>query len=643
MRKVIFTILSVLLSVVATCQDIYFEIKRVDSSNLNPKIYNVKKLNGEPINEELKIYRKYSYETEYQPIATKTFSPLDNSFEDESISVCYNHHLDALGNNIYYYITNNDSTSFSDKKGDNFGDSNFPEWPKLTNLDIEDDNLVLHWKPSASDDIYYYELRRKNSSNTWDPITTYDNYTPTITIAENICGNIDNFPYTIFAYDSCGKSSKLGDLELDSTLQLYPPILESVKYNCNTLTFKWNKNRSLNGEITGCQIQYKLDETAQEIKEIKIPLSDIETTESDYQSYSLKVSEYQEEYPELSNNNSLYFRIRTTAKTTDKQYSSNTCWFGPITIGKIPVAPELFSIVSVKTNTDNSKNRITLNIIDKSTNPISGREYILTRDCGDNNDEKIWSKKDEEIFNILPTYTTTFPDENITNINNSINYKLSVVYKCNNNETLPLGETCFNSIFLKKIVNDTEIKLSWNSISAGSYDNITYNVVRTYNGEVHSEDVQNDTTYTDDLSFIEPNSFKTVKWQVKAINKGINNIDTIAVSNTIKHEISGELQMPNAFIPDSDIPINRFFGPMNNFDENDIKKYRLLIFNNTGTLIWSTEEYSSSNMEISRWNGKDFNGQPCVRGTYIYEVYVELDKSDKPLTARGTVTLIRKN
>ena len=124
--------------------------------------------------------------------------------------------------------------------------------------------------------------------------------------------------------------------------------------------------------------------------------------------------------------------------------------------------------------------------------------------------------------------------------------------------------------------------------------------------------------------------------------EAIYNGNTIAVSNTIKLDNSGELQMPNAFIPDSDIPINRFFGPMNNFDENDIKKYRLLIFNNTGTLIWSTEEYSSD-METSRWNGNDFRGQPCVRGTYIYEVYVELDNSDKPLTARGTVTLIRNN
>ncbi|MBR0122581.1 MAG: gliding motility-associated C-terminal domain-containing protein [Bacteroidales bacterium] len=633
MRKVIFTILSVLLSVVATSQDIDFELKPVDISNHNPKIYRVNKLN-----EELKIYRRYSNETEFQLIATKIFISDNDPFVDESISVCYGYDLDESDNNIYYYITNNDSTIFSREKGGNFGDSNHPEMPKLTYLDIDNNNLVLHWEPSNSDDIQYYELCRFNSSGNI-PIKRYYEYESPIIIAENICGNVDSIdsPYIILAYDFCGNPSKIGPDPMN-TKKLYPPFLESVEYdNCNTLTFKWSKNRSLNGEIKGCQIQYKLDETAQE-KDIDTILTDIDTTETGFRIYRLKVSEYQE----LSNNDSLYFRIRTTAKTTDEQYSSNTCWFGPITIGKIPVAPE-FSIVSVITNTDNSKNRITLNIIDKSTNPISGREYILTRDCGDNNDEKIWSKKDEEIFNILPTYTTTFPDENITNINNSINYKLSVVYKCNNNETLPLGETCFNSIFLKKIVNDTEIKLSWNSISAGSYDNITYNVVRTYNGEVHSEDVQNNTTYTDDLSFIEPNSFKTVKWQVKAINKGINNIDTIAVSNTITHEISGELQMPNAFIPDSEYEINRFFGPMNNFDENDIKKYRLLIFNNTGTLIWSTEEYSSSNMEISRWNGKDFNGQPCVRGTYIYEVYVELDKSDKPLTARGTVTLIRNN
>ncbi|MBO4745288.1 MAG: gliding motility-associated C-terminal domain-containing protein [Bacteroidales bacterium] len=627
MKKVIFTILLILLSVVATSQDIYFEIKRVDSSNLNPKIYNVKKLNGEPINEELKIYRKYSYETEYQPIATKTFSPLDNSFEDESISVCYNYHLDTLGNNIYYYITNNDSTSFSDKKGDNFGDSNFPEWPTLTNLDIEDDNLVLHWKPSASDDIYYYELRRKNSSNTWDPITTYDNYTPTITIAENICGNIDNFPYTIFAYDSCGKSSKLGDLELDSTLQLYPPILDSVEYNCNTLTFKWNKNRSLRGEISGCKIQYKLDETAQEIKDIDIPLSDIETTESDYQSYSLKVSVH----PELSNTNPL-FRIRTT---DGQDISSNTCWSDPVPIGEIPEAPDL-SIVFVNTNSNNSYNSLKLIIKeDKSTNHFLGREYIFAKEYG-NNTQVIWIKNDDTIFYNSNIYIYPYSDKDISNINSDINYRLSVVYKCNNDT---LGKAYFNSIYLDTIGNDTEITLSWNSISTNQYNDITYNVVRTYNGEEHSEDVQNNTTYTEDLSFIDPNSFKPVKWYVEAFNNGYQ----IARSNTITRENSGDLLMPDAFIPDSDIPINRFFGPMNNFDENNIKKYSLRIFNNTGTLIWSTDKYSSDDLEISRWDGTDFRGQPCVRGTYIYDVYVELNGSFTPLTARGTVTLIRKN
>ena len=501
-------------------------------------------------------------------------------------------------------------------------------------MDIDNNNLVLHWEKSDSDDIQYYELCRRNSLGNWDSINCYNKHTSPITIAENICGNINDLPYTIFAYDLCGNPSLIGASDTTNTI-LYPPILKSVEYdNCNTLKFKWSKNRSLRGEIAGCQIQYKLDETSQETNEIPIPWSDIDTTEQDFQSYRLKVSEH----PELSNNTHI-FRITTTAKTPDEQYFSNkTCWSSPVTISEIPVAPELFSIVSVKTNPNNSNNIITLNFKDKSTNPISGREYILTRNCGDNNDEIIWSKKDEEIFNILPTYTTTFPDENITNINNSINYKLSVVYKCNNNETLPLGETCFNSIYLENIGNDTEFILSWNSISADSYDNITYNVVRTYNGEDYSEDVQNDTTYTDDLSFIEPNSFKPAKWHVEAINNG----NTIAVSNTIKLDNSGELQMPNAFIPDSDIPINRFFGPMNGFDEDAINTYRLRIFNNTGTLIWSTEEYSS-NMEISRWNGNDFRGQPCVRGTYIYEVYVELDNSDKPLTARGTVTLIRNN
>ena len=624
MRKVIFTILSILLSFAATSQDIDFEV--VNTDGYIPKIHRVK-----PENVDLKIYRRYSYETEFQYIATNSFSSPNDSYVDESISICHDDGLDDLGNNIYYYITDKDSTVFSEEKGGNFGDSNNPEWPKLTHLDIDNNYLVLHWEPSNSDDIHYYELCKRNSSGDWDSINCYYKHTSPITIAENICDNIseNTFPYTIFAIDFCNNPSKVGALDTTNNV-LYPPILKSVEYdNCNTLEFKWSKNRSLRGEISGCKIQYKLDETAQEIKDIDIPLSDIETIESDYQ-YSLKVSEHSE----LSNNNSLYFRIKTTARTTDGQYvSNNTCWVGPVTIGEIPVAPELY-IDSVRTNSNNSENVIRIRINDKSSNPISGRKYILTREYDNNPPEIIWSKNDDDIPR---SYNHPVHDQNISDINSSINYRLSAVSKCNNDT---LGKAYFNSIYLDTIGNDTEITLSWNSISTNQYNDITYNVVRTYNGEEHSEDVQNNTTYTEDLSFIDPNSFKPVKWHVEAINNG----NIIAVSNTITLENSGDLLMPDAFIPDSDIPINRFFGPMNKFDEKDIKKYRLLIFNNTGTLIWSTYKYSPDMEDnTSRWNGKDFNGQPCVRGTYIYEVYVELDKSDKPLTARGTVTLIRKN
>ena len=626
MRKVIFTILSVLLSVVATSQDIDFELKPVDISNHNPKIYRINKLNV-----ELKIYRRYSNETEFQLIDTKIFISDNDPFVDESISVCYGYDLDESDNNIYYYITNNDSTSFSREKGGNFGDSNHPELPKLTYLDIDNNNLVLHWEPSNSDDIQYYELCRFNSSGNI-PIKRYYGYESPIIIAENICGNVDSIdsPYIILAYDFCRNPSKIGP-DPTNTKKLYPPFLESVEYdNCNTLTFKWNKNRSLNGEITGCQIQYKLDETSQE-KDIDFFLTDIDTTETDFQIYRLNVLEHKE----LSNTNPL-FRIRTTARTTDGQdISSNTCWVGPVPIGEIPEAPDL-SIVFVNTNSNNSYNSLKLIIKeDKSTNHFLGREYIFAKEYG-NNTQVIWIKNDDTIFYNSNTYIYPYSDKDISNINSDINYRLSVVYKCNNDT---LGKAYFNSIYLDTIGNDTEITLSWNSISTNQYNDITYNVVRTYNGEEHSEDVQNNTTYTEDLSFIDPNSFKPVKWYVEAFNNGYQ----IARSNTITRENSGDLLMPDAFIPDSDIPINRFFGPMNNFDENNIKKYSLRIFNNTGTLIWSTDKYSSDDLEISRWDGNDFRGQPCVRGTYIYDVYVELNGSFTPLTARGTVTLIRNN
>ena len=62
----------------------------------------------------------------------------------------------------------------------------------------------------------------------------------------------------------------------------------------------------------------------------------------------------------------------------------------------------------------------------------------------------------------------------------------------------------------------------------------------------------------------------------------------------------------------------------------------MLIYNRRGELVFSCKGTDCA------WNGRDFNGNPCVQGAYVYIIrYSNEFEPNVTHTIRGTVMLIR--
>ncbi len=116
----------------------------------------------------------------------------------------------------------------------------------------------------------------------------------------------------------------------------------------------------------------------------------------------------------------------------------------------------------------------------------------------------------------------------------------------------------------------------------------------------------------------------------------------------ILERLCQDLYVPNAFIPESDQELFRYFKPV----AQNLVEYRMEIYNVQGRRLWVSEEVRAG-MPVEGWDGT-FDGKPCVQGTYIWKIFAkiddgtpggrvwegQLDKTDKKRPV-GTLTLIR--
>ena len=107
---------------------------------------------------------------------------------------------------------------------------------------------------------------------------------------------------------------------------------------------------------------------------------------------------------------------------------------------------------------------------------------------------------------------------------------------------------------------------------------------------------------------------------------GCYDIDTVVV-----HVTCNDLNLPNAFVPESKNLETRGFGLMNN---QVVKLNYLRVFDRWGKLVFETSDVSK------KWDGKYDNGEPAPYGVYVWEAdgFCTLGRRFK---RSGNVTLIR--
>lgn len=111
--------------------------------------------------------------------------------------------------------------------------------------------------------------------------------------------------------------------------------------------------------------------------------------------------------------------------------------------------------------------------------------------------------------------------------------------------------------------------------------------------------------------------------------------DTTALTSGIRTVNSGQLLIPNAFIPNTqgagsgNALNNEVFLPL----VQKVNKFQMMIFNRWGQLM-----FESTNSEVG-WDGY-FQGKLCVQDVYIYRITVEYENG-RTITRTGDINLIR--
>ena len=120
--------------------------------------------------------------------------------------------------------------------------------------------------------------------------------------------------------------------------------------------------------------------------------------------------------------------------------------------------------------------------------------------------------------------------------------------------------------------------------------------------------------------------FYDISYTLKVTNSwGCVDYDTVMVKVGC-----GDINLPNAFIPEDHSSNNDFFGVMN---KNIIKLNYFRIFDRWGKEVFSTTDVSK------QWNGQ-FEGVDCPYGVYVWTVD-GFCSSGKRISKSGNVTLIR--
>ena len=460
------------------------------------------------------------------------------------------------------------------------------------------DKVALSWEVSPSPETHGYIVYRDDPGPGVVPIdTVYGRFNTSYTdLNANPQDAMET--YSIAAIDSC---LNLGDLSVKphNTIHLEPIVLDSCRREANLL---WNVYKNWVGGVIDYQVLVSINGDTFIL--VSPPLND-------------KIAFI---YTGLTDDDTLCFKIRALNAAGVSSVSNTVC----ITFDVVkPISFTYLTSLSVSQNKS-----VILKWLADSTADI--RRFSIERSLDGQDFDAVFSLLAPAELNVPLTYTdpSVFPGDQ------PYFYRVVSFDNCEIPNTSNVVRTQFLTGTSDNFVN----MLDWNTVfleDIGYYD-ATYDIFREVNGiwtvdPIVSFSDSMTYTYTDSIQDFISASGKYDYVVVANYIEGANNTSQRSFSNIYTLAQPWQIFVPNAFIPNATIPVNRTFKPVITFI--DVFTYRLEIYNRGGQLVFTSNDMDKG------WDGT-YKGKELPSSVYIYKLEI-VDRSGFPFDKRGTVMIIR--
>jgi len=291
---------------------------------------------------------------------------------------------------------------------------------------------------------------------------------------------------------------------------------------------------------------------------------------------------------------------------------------------QVPEVPEFNYLASASIPDGN-----TVVIKDHSDNTASSPNYVIRRGVSP-------TQIDQEVASFgTDDSPIMYEDVEVPVNSHSWFYQVEVLDSCKKSI---LFSNIVETVFLEgEAIDEATTRLRW-AIPEGWAEGIArFEVYRKLPSEagfvLMSELSPIETDFDDSWVGFDPDEFYKAVYQLAAVQNDGNpyGYQEKSFSNHVILERTIQLNMPNAFRPDSDIEVNRLFKPK--FSYKEVQSYEMRIYNRWGQLVFET-----NNVEEG-WDGT-FNGSKAPAGAYNYVVRYE-DQNGMLVEKAGMVVLVR--
>lgn len=528
------------------------------------------------------LSRKIMGKTEWQEIAVT-----NNIMYTDTIrrAVC--------GDTVLYRIEcgmEENNVSYSNSVGSLFDDP-MPTTPcrlDVVSVDEETQKIKLLWHPSPDDDICGYFICQGNPCMALD--TIYGKY-DTSYVADNH-SSLAVFDYRIYAFDSCFTPSAL-------TEYYHNMVLTGKVLDCsNDVEVRWNSYINMPDGLSHYAIyarfegeqNYRQMGTVPEDNELKyIFTAPYGTTQVD-----VKVLAVSNKSSRISVSNVLNINMSS------------------------PDTAEYIYIRLATVAEDNGSIDLTF-LVDTN---FETTEYLLYRKE---------NSKSYYLYDKIPysgKSTIQYTDDNVDVKYNRYFYRLAVKDGCGarekrSNEASPVYLTLKTEDNVN-IISRTNY-IGWDTVES-------YNLFRRHESSDEWEQIAvlgwDEYYYSDHLSAI-PHLTERIYYRVDAVEgPTVFSESLLSNSNYVVYTRKGEIWLPTAFTPQSDI--NNVFKPYSTFIKSE--GYTFQIYNRMGLKVFETTDLTQG------WNGT-FKGNYVQQGAYVYVIYCTFSDGTSHVQ-KGTVVVV---